>query len=97
MYNATMIYTMTPTDDDNRTQLNMRAPTTNIRAWHKWACILHISQALLIMILITSGTIYHETGIFNITRQTTVWTKGFTDTENDSQNKAMVGNYTLTR
>ena len=95
-YNATMIYTRSPMDDDSIEQMTI-APITNIRVWHKWACILHISQALLIMILISSGTIYHETGIFNLTRTTTVWTKGFTGTENDSHNKAMVGNFTLTR
>ena len=95
MYSVSAMYTVPPNYDNSIEQ--MRAPITNIRVWHKWACILHISQALLIMILITSGTIYHETGIFNLTRTTTVWTKGFTGAENDSQNKAMVGNFTLTR
>ena len=95
-YGATPMYTVSPDYDDSIGQMT-RAPITNIRVWHKWACILHISQALLIMILISSGTIYHDTGIFNLTKQTTLWTKGFTDSENDSQDKAIIGNFTLTR
>ena len=62
----------------------------NIRTWHKWACVLHTAQALVIMILIASGTIPHTAGIFGLTRQTTVWTPG-------SPNNAMVGNYTIAR
>jgi hypothetical protein len=65
-----------------------------IRPWHKWACILHAAQALIIMILITSGTIPHTAGIFSVTRQTSIWTQGV---EKDSQNIAMIGNYTVSR
>ena len=95
-YGATPMYTVSPDYDDSIGQMT-RVPITNIRVWHKWACIPHITQALLIMILISSGTIYHDTGIFNLTKQTTLWTKGFTDSENDSQDKAIIGNFTLTR
>ena len=66
----------------------------NIRPWHKWACVLHSIQALVIMILIASGTIPHEAGIFGVTRQTSIWTHG---AEKDAPNIAMIGNYTVAR
>ena len=57
--------------------------------WHKWAFVVYTLQALLVSILIASGTMRDDAAVFGLTRQTTVWTNG------TGRNRALVGNYTV--